>query len=84
MVHEKNLSVSLCVQELFHPQDFKWILATILVCLNTGFPIPVRDPLFFRLVILVGSCDNSSDVSEVNGSPRACLSTLSLDSIAGW
>ena len=31
---------------------------------------------------MVGSCDNSSDVSEVNGSLRACLSTLSLDTIA--
>ena len=32
------------------------------------------------LGILVGSCNNSSDVSEVNWS----LSTLALDSIAGW
>ena len=26
MVHEKNLRVSLCVQDLFHPQDYLWIL----------------------------------------------------------
>ena len=50
-----------------------------------GLPVLVRDPQFklvfgFRL----GSCDNSSGVSEVYGFPRACLSTLSLDSIAGW
>ena len=28
MVHEKNWRVSLCVQELYHPQDSLWILAT--------------------------------------------------------
>ena len=38
--------------------------------------------IFFGFGILVGSCNSSSDGSEVNGSPRACLSTLSLDTIA--
>ena len=31
--------------------------------------------------MLVGSCNNSSVVSEVNGSRRACLATLSLDTV---
>ena len=33
--------------------------------------------------ILVGLFNNSSVVSEEYGSPRTCLSTLSLDTIAG-
>ena len=38
----------------------------------------------FGFGILVGSCNNSSDVLEMNGSPRSCLSTRSLDTAAGW
>ena len=38
----------------------------------------------FGFEISVGSSNNSSGVSEVYGFPRPCLSTLSLDSIAGW
>ena len=38
----------------------------------------------FGFGISVGSCNNSSGVSEVYGFLRACLSTFSLDSIAGW
>ena len=34
-------------------------------------------------LVLVGLFNNSSDVSEEYGSPRTCLSTLSLDTIAG-
>ena len=50
-----------------------------------SFTVPVRDPHFYFVFgISVGSCNNSYDVSEVNGSPRAGLSTLSLDSFAGW
>ena len=37
----------------------------------------------FDLGVLVGSVNNSSDTSEEYGSPRWCLSTLSLDTIAG-
>ena len=36
MVHEKNWRVSLCVQELYHPQGYLRILADILVCRNHG------------------------------------------------
>ena len=32
IIHEKNLRVSLCFQELSHPQDSLWILAAIPVC----------------------------------------------------
>ena len=100
MVHEKNSRVSLRTQELYHPRDFLWILAVIPVCRNTDFPVPVCDSHFFGFGILVGLFNNSSDVSEENGSPRTvmiagwwsvpdygsprtCLSTLSLDTIAG-
>ena len=50
MVDEKNSRVSLCVQELFHPQDSLWVLATTLVCRNTGLPVPVRDPHFYLVL----------------------------------
>ena len=47
MIHEKNLRVSLCVQELCHPQDSLWILVTIPVCRNnTSLPFLVRDSHF--------------------------------------
>ena len=47
IIHEKNLRVSLFVQELFHPQDSLWILAAIPVCRNnTGLPVLARDPDF--------------------------------------
>ena len=40
IIHEKNSRVRLCVQELCHPQDFRWILATIPVWRNnTGLPV---------------------------------------------
>ena len=84
-VHEKNSRVSLCVQELFHPQDSLWILATIPVCRNnTGVTVLARDSHFylvlgFRLVhvrtLLV--------FQKWTGLLRTCLSTLSLDTIAG-
>ena len=38
MVHEKNSRVSLCVQDLFHPQD--------LGILATGFPSQAHGPHF--------------------------------------
>ena len=48
MLHERNLRVSLCVQELCHPQDSLWILAAIPVCRNdTGLPTLARDPHCF-------------------------------------
>ena len=51
MVHEKkNSRVSLCAKELFHPQDSLWIIAAILVCRNTGFPVLVRDPHFYLVL----------------------------------
>ena len=70
MVNDKNWRVSLCVQELYHPQDSLWILATIPVCRNnTGLTVPVRI--------------NSCDVSEVNGfSP--CLSIDTFTSHDCW
>ena len=40
MVHEKNWRLNLCVQELYHPRDFLWILAVIPICQNlTGFTV---------------------------------------------
>ena len=39
---------------------------------------------FFGFGIWFGSCNHSSGISEVYGFLRACLSTFSLDSIAGW
>ena len=38
----------------------------------------------FGLGILVGLFNTSSDFSEEHGSPHTCLSTLSLDTVAGW
>ena len=47
MIHEKNSRVSLCVQELYHPQDSLRILATIPESQNhTGLPVPVCDYLY--------------------------------------
>ena len=77
--------MSLCVQELCHPQDSVWILATIRVCRNdTSLTVLDRESHFYLVsgFWLVYS-KNSSDVSEEYGSPRTCLSTLSLDTIAG-
>ena len=70
-----NSRVSLCVQELFHPQDSLWFLS------EYDFPVPVRDPhynlvLGFRLIHVT--------TLETNGSLRSCLSTLSPDLITGW
>ena len=51
MVHEKNWRESLCVQELFDPQNSMGILATILVCRNdTGLSVLDRG-LRFHLVL---------------------------------
>ena len=84
MVHEKNSRVSLCVQELFHPQD----LSEFLQPFRYVGMIRVSPYLFGILILIlfsvwVGLFNNSSDVSEEYGSPRTCLSTLSLDTIAG-
>ena len=50
MVHEKNSRLSLCVQEVCHPQDSLLILATIPVYRNNaGFPVLARDSLFLDL-----------------------------------
>ena len=83
---EKNWRATLCVQELCHPQDSLWNLAAIPACRkNTGLPVLARDPHFYLgfFLILVGSFNNPSDVSEEYGSSRTCLSTLSLDTIVG-
>ena len=83
IVHEKNWRVSLCVQELYDPQESLWILAAIPVCRNDkGLPVLARDPHFY--LVLVGLVNNSSEVSEEYGSLRSCLSTRSLDTITGW
>ena len=84
-LHEKNWRVTLRVQGLYHPPNSLWMNS----CRHSsmaeyGSPYLFRILIFWVFGILVGSCNHSSDVSEVNGSPRACLSTLSLDSIAGW
>ena len=51
MVHEKNWRVSLCVQELCHPQDFLLTLAAIPVCRNgTGLPVLDRDPHIYLVL----------------------------------
>ena len=78
MVHEKNSRVSLSVQEFFQPHDFLWILATIPV-LRTCVWLSYS----FGFGIFVGLFNKSCDVSEEYGSLRTCLSTLSLDTIAG-
>ena len=53
MVHEKNSRVSLCVQELCHPQDSLWILAAIPVCRNdTGLTVLDHGLRFFWYWIL--------------------------------
>ena len=75
MVHEKNWCVSLCVQELYHPRDFLWILAAIPVCRNTtGRSVLNRGFRFFWFGFLVGL---------VNGSPRSVRSSCELDTDAG-
>ena len=54
MVHEENWRVSLCVQELCHPQDSLRILAAILEYRNTtGRSVPYRG-LHFYLVLDFG------------------------------
>ena len=53
ILHEKNWRLSLCVQELDHPQDFPWILAAILVCRNdTGLTVLDRG---FRSYLVLDS-----------------------------
>ena len=48
MVHERNWRVSLCVQELCHPQDFLWILAATPGSQNTmGCPVLDRGLRFY-------------------------------------
>ena len=75
MLHERNWRVCLCVQELCHPQDSLWILASIPVCRNdTGLSTLARDPHFLGFWILVGLG---------NGSLRSFLSTCDLDTDAG-
>ena len=54
MVREKNWRVSLCVQELYHPRDFPWILAATPGCRNlTGVSVLNRG-LRFYLVLEFG------------------------------
>ena len=51
MIHEKNWRVSLCVQELCHPQDVLRILAAIPVCRNgRGLPVLDRDSHFYLVL----------------------------------
>ena len=79
MIHEKNLRVSLCVQELCHLQDSRCIPAAISVFRNgTGLSVLARDlHFYYEFGILFGLFNNSCDVSEEYGSLRSCLSTLS-------
>ena len=51
MVHEKNWRVSLCVQELYHPQDFLRILAASLGFRNkAGLPVLTRGLRFYLVL----------------------------------
>ena len=51
MVHGKNWRVSLCVQELCHPQDFLWILAVIPVRrILTGLTVLDRGLRFYLVL----------------------------------
>ena len=76
MVHEKNWRVGLCVQELYHPRDFPWILAAIPVFQNTtGRSVPSRGFRFYLVLDFL--------VGFVNGSPRSVRSTCELDTRAG-
>ena len=68
-------------RKLCHPRDFLWILAAISACQNTISRF-YRGFVLFGFGILVGLFNNSSDVSEVNGSPRSYLSTHLLDTAA--
>ena len=85
MVDEKNWRVSLCVQELCHPEDSSEFLQPFpyvgIIRVSTYLLVIL---ILFGFEILVGLSNNSSGVSEEYGSPRTCLSTLSLDTIAGW
>ena len=70
ILHEKNWRVSLCVRELYHPQDFLLILAAILVCRNnTGFPSSIVVPFLFGFWVLLawfttGCPDRSSTLVD--------------------
>ena len=68
--------MSLCVQKLYHPQDFLLILAAIPVCRNTtGLTVLTRGLLFLSgFGFLVGL---------VNGSHRSFISTGLLDTDTG-
>ena len=55
MIHEKNLCVSLCVQELCHPQDSTWILAAIPVYRNTTGLSVLSSPHVHLTQILYGN-----------------------------
>ena len=55
ILHEKNWRVSLCIQELYHPRDFLWILAAIPVFRNTtGLTVLNRGLRFFNRFWILG------------------------------
>ena len=78
MLHEKNWHVSLSVQELFHPQDFLWILSATPGCRNitaldmkrqtTGFPVVSRF-LFIWFLVFGWLCSATRIGSKQRVSP---------------
>ena len=85
IIHEKNLRVSPCVQELCHPQDSLWILAAIPVFRNgTRLPVLARGPHFFWFLDFGWFSQQLFWSFRRVRSHRSCLSTRSLDTIAGW
>ena len=78
MVHEENWRVSLCVQNLYHPPDFPWILAATpgfqnstvldLSRQTTGFPVLSRSPFHLFLEIFGWLGELARD--WIHGRPR--------------
>ena len=96
MAHEKNWRVSLCVQELCHPQNFLWILAAIPICHRSHRSISwswflLGFWIFDGLGLTTGHPVLSfqhvylTQLRDRNPSPhgshRSCLITLSLDTV---
>ena len=94
ILHEKNWRVSLCVQELFHPQDFLWILAATpgfqnstaldLSRQTTGLPVLSWFPLYLVLDFFGWLGERLPGSAANNGSLRSIISsTFELDTGTG-